>query len=210
MSRMARRPSTNAAPAIAPAAAAVTPSTNAFTRGSCDGAAEVARRDDDEEIARQEDAEGGDGPAERARDEVADEGDGDDDRSRRDHRDRDGVEELALGEPLELVHDGAVEERHDREAASEDERAGLGEAGRDLPERRRRRGAVEPGEEPRPRHNGERRRLRRARSSPAGRRRRRGRRARRARTRSTPVTIALTRKSVQSSGSFPSVLFASL
>ena len=45
----------------------------------------------------------------------------------RDHRDRDRVEELPLGEPVELVDHAAVQERHDRQAAAEDERAGLGE-----------------------------------------------------------------------------------
>ena len=52
----------------------------------------------------------------------------------RDHRDRDGVEELPLGEPVELVHDAAVEERDDGQAAAEDERAGLGEVRADPPE----------------------------------------------------------------------------
>ena len=154
MSTMARRPSTNAAPAIAPAAAAVTPSTKAFTLWIVRGAAEVACRDHDEEVARQEDGEGGHGSSERSGDEVADEGDRDDDRSRRDHRHRDCVEELTLGEPLKLVHDGSVKKRHDREAASEDEGPSLGEAGRDLPQGRRRRGAVETGEEQWPRQNG--------------------------------------------------------
>ena len=61
----------------------------------------------------------------------------------RDHRDRDRVEELALGEPVVLVDDAAVEERDDRQAAAEHERARLGEVERDLRQqgqRRRRRG----------------------------------------------------------------------
>ena len=50
----------------------------------------------------------------------------------RDHRDRDRVEELPLGEPVELVDDAAVQERDDRQAAAEHERARLGEVERDL------------------------------------------------------------------------------
>ena len=71
---------------------------------------------------------------ERSGHQVADEGDRDDDRTRRDHRDGDGVEELPLRQPAELVHHAAVQERHDGESAAEHEGAGLGEVPRDLPE----------------------------------------------------------------------------
>ena len=50
----------------------------------------------------------------------------------RDHRHGDGVQELVLGQPAVLLDDALVEERHDRQAAAEDERAGLGEEEQDL------------------------------------------------------------------------------
>ena len=40
---------------------------------------------------------------------------------------RDGVEELPVGEPVVIVHDALAQERHDGQAAAEDERAGLDE-----------------------------------------------------------------------------------
>src|SRR5207244_4667763 len=96
-------------------------------------APEVWRRDDDEEVAREEDAERGERAAERPGDEIPDEGRRDDDRRRRYHGDGDGIEELPVREPVEALDDAAVEERHDGEPASEDERARLGEEPPDAP-----------------------------------------------------------------------------
>ena len=98
------------------------------------GEARVERRgDDDEQVARQEDAERREHRAAEALHEIADERDGDDHRAGRDHGHRDGVEELLIGEPAVLAHHAAVEKRHDGQAAAEDERARLGEE----PEERR-------------------------------------------------------------------------
>ena len=66
------------------------------------------------------------------RHQVADESDGDDDRAGRDHRHGHRVEELVLGEPAVLLDDALVQERHDRQAAAEHERPGLGEEEQDL------------------------------------------------------------------------------
>ena len=74
------------------------------------GATEVLRRDDHEQVAGQEHPERGQRRANRTSHEVADEGDGDDHRSRRDHGDRDRIEELPLGQPVELSDDAAVRE----------------------------------------------------------------------------------------------------
>ena len=130
---MARRPSTKAAPAMAPVAAG----RHAVDEGLARVGLSAKRRKYgagmiDEQVAGQEDADRGRGRAERPGDEVADEGDGDDDRPGRDHRDRDRVEELPLGQPVVLVDDAAVEERHDRQAAAEHERARLREVEGDL------------------------------------------------------------------------------
>ena len=78
----ARRPSTNAAPAMAPVAAAVTPSTKAFTRGLSAKRRKYGAGMIDEQVAGQEDADRRRRRAQRARHQIADEGDGDDDRAR--------------------------------------------------------------------------------------------------------------------------------
>ena len=59
--------------------------------------------------------------------EVADERGGDHHRAGRDHADGDGVEELAVGEPVVLIDHLRFQERHDHQAAAEDEQAGLEE-----------------------------------------------------------------------------------
>ncbi len=69
-------------------------------------------------------------------DEIADEAHRDDHGPRRDHRHRDRVDELALVQPVVLVHHASVEERHDREAAAEHEGSGLAEEQSDLHEER--------------------------------------------------------------------------
>src|SRR3989441_2260421 len=87
-----------------------------------------------DEIDGQEDPECGEGRAGESCDEIADERDRDHHRSWRDHRDRDGVDELSLAEPVELLHYTSVEKRHDREAASEDEESGAGKVRQDRSE----------------------------------------------------------------------------
>jgi hypothetical protein len=154
----ARRPRTNPAPAMAPVAAAVTPSTKALMLAFFREAPKVGRGDDREQEAGAEGRERRDAGADRAGDEVADERDRDDDRTRRDHRDRDGVEELLIREPVEAIDDAAVEEGHDGEAAAEHERASLGEVPGDRPQRRARGWACEPRDRPeRQRQHAERR-----------------------------------------------------
>ena len=120
---IARRASTKQAPAIAPEAAAVTPSTNALTFGLALIRSKYGKRDHDEEVDGQEHAERGGRRPGRARHQVADERHRDDDRAGREHRHRHRVEELPLVQPAVLLHDPPVEERHDREPAAEHEGA---------------------------------------------------------------------------------------
>src|SRR5216684_327458 len=84
-------------------------------------AMEVRRDEDDHQIYGQEHSDRGEGRAGESRDEVADECHRDDHWPRRDHRHRHGIDELPLGEPMELLYHPAVQERHDREPAAEDE-----------------------------------------------------------------------------------------
>src|SRR5438093_3211296 len=112
------------------------------------GAPEVRRRDDDEEIAGQEHTERREGGAERAGHQVADEGHRDDDGSGGDHGHRDRIEELAFRQPVEGTDDAAIEERHDREPAPEDERPGLGKVPEDPREGAAVGGPVEAREQP--------------------------------------------------------------
>src|SRR6266851_2532097 len=88
---------------------------------------EPASRDGDAEIDGNEDRGGGDEGAGKARHEVADEGGGDDDRPWGDQANRDGVDELAAGQPVVLGDDSLAQERDDGQAAAEDEGPGLEE-----------------------------------------------------------------------------------
>jgi len=134
-STRARRPSTITAPAMAPVAAAVTPSTNALMRARALGkAAKMWCRKNGHEIDRREHADRRDGGPDWSRNEIADERHCDHDRARRDHRDGDRVEELPLREPMELLDDAAVQERHDREPAAEHEESCGGEVREYFPE----------------------------------------------------------------------------
>ena len=90
----ARTASTYAAPAMAPVAAAETPSTNALICGCDRCRLKVRRGDDDEDIYREEHAKRRDRHAPGSTDEISDERDRDDDRTGRDHRHGDRVEEL--------------------------------------------------------------------------------------------------------------------
>ena len=98
---------------------------------------EVRRWNDDEDVDREEHAERRDRHAPGPADEISDERDRDDDRTGRDHRDGDGVEKLSIVEPPERLHQLSVQKRHDRQAASEHERARLREHPEDARERRR-------------------------------------------------------------------------
>src|SRR5256884_84075 len=60
-----------------------------------------------------------------------------------------GIDELPLGEPVELADYSPVQERHDREPAPEHEEAGASEIRKDLPEHSHRRGASETASETR-------------------------------------------------------------
>src|SRR5207249_11552410 len=75
--------------------------------------------------------------------------DSDDDGAGRDHRDGDGVEELAIVEPMALVDDSTAQEWHDCKAAADHEHAGLAEVGRALRQRRPGRDPTDPLQEPR-------------------------------------------------------------
>lgn len=68
-------------------------------------AAEVGRWNHDQQVAGQKDTERGQRGAERSPHQVTDEGYGDDHRAGCDHRDRHRVEELPLGQPLEVAYD---------------------------------------------------------------------------------------------------------
>src|SRR6266851_964264 len=81
----------------------------------------------DAEADGDENGGGGDEGAGQAGDEVADEGGGDDDRPWGDQAHRDGVDELAAGQPVVLDDDSLPQERDDGQAAAEDERPGLEE-----------------------------------------------------------------------------------
>src|SRR4029453_13617 len=87
------------------------------------GPPKIARGNDYEEVAREKYGDRGHEASQGTGNEVSDEGEGDHDRAWRDHRDCDGVEELPLGQPAEIVHHHSVEEGHDREAAAEDKGA---------------------------------------------------------------------------------------
>ena len=121
-SRMARRPSTQVAPAIAPVAAAVTPSTKALILRCLGEAPVVGRGNDDEEIAGQEDADGRDqragSPATRypMKATVMTTGPGVIIATATASRNWRSVE------PVEVVDDAAVKERDDGQAAAEDQR----------------------------------------------------------------------------------------
>src|SRR2546429_6819494 len=60
-----------------------------------------------------------------------------------------GIDELPLCEPVELADYSPVQERHDRESASEHEEAGASEIRKNLPEYSHRRRAAETGGDPR-------------------------------------------------------------
>src|SRR5258708_227328 len=97
---------------------------------------EVRRRNEGEQVARQKGGKRGHGRARKTGDEIADEAHRDDHGPRRDHRHRDRVDELALAQPVVLVHHASVQERHDREAAAEHEGSGFAEEQSDLHEER--------------------------------------------------------------------------
>src|SRR5216683_2345718 len=88
---------------------------------------EPAPGDGDAEVDGGEDGGGGDEGAGQAGGEVADEGGGDDDRPGGDQAHRDGVDELAAGQPVVLGDDSLAQERDDGQAAAEDEGPGLEE-----------------------------------------------------------------------------------
>src|SRR2546425_10764552 len=86
-----------------------------------------------DEIDGQEDPECGEGRAGESCDEIADERDRDHHRSWRDHRDRDGADELSLADPVELLHYTSVAKRPDHEAAADVDEARVGTLRHDLP-----------------------------------------------------------------------------
>ena len=133
-STSARVASTYAAPAIAPVAAAETPSTNALMSGWDRWRRKYGAGRHDEQVDRQEHAERRHRHSPRTSDQIADECDRDDDGARRDHRDGDSIEKLAIVEPAVRLDELAVEEWDDREAAAEHECAGLGEQPEDVRE----------------------------------------------------------------------------
>src|SRR3989454_6549349 len=97
---------------------------------------EVRRRNDGEQVAGQKGGKRGHGCTRKPGDEITDEAHRDDHGPRRDHRHRHRVDELALVQPVVLVHHASVEERHDRKAAAEHEGPGFAEEQSDLQEER--------------------------------------------------------------------------
>src|SRR5689334_10082608 len=102
---------------------------------------EVGRGKDGKQVTGQERAQRGDHRAGHAGNQITDETYGNHDRPGRDHRHRYCVDELALAQPLIIMHDPSVEEGNDCETAAENERAGLGEEGAELRKQR----PIDPG-----------------------------------------------------------------
>jgi len=91
------------------------------------------RHRNDDEIDRKEHTQGGKhGTLEPVR-EVANESDGDDHGAGRDHRDRDGIEELMLVQPVMRIDDATMQERHDRQTAAKDKQTRLHKEEEDRP-----------------------------------------------------------------------------
>jgi hypothetical protein len=80
---------------------------------------------------------GGRGGARPAVEQEAHERGGDDHRAGRDHADRHRIEELAVIEPVVLIDDVGLEERHDHQPAAKDQHPGLEEEPEDLCRQRR-------------------------------------------------------------------------
>ena len=95
---------------------------------------EPRRRNDGKKVDGQENTDRSHDRARQAGDEKPDERHGDDHRAGSDHGDGDGVEELVLVEPAELLHHALLQKRNDCQAAAEHKSAGLREKYQDLGE----------------------------------------------------------------------------
>ncbi len=93
---------------------------------------EPGRRNDREEIHRQEDPDGGQRGTGDTGDEVSDKRHGNDDRAGRDQRHGNRVKKLLLGEPPHVVDHTLLEKWHDGQPAPEDKRPRLGEEQQNL------------------------------------------------------------------------------
>ena len=134
-STMAARANSHATPAIRPTAATLTPSSAAAVHGERRRWGRIGTERATKTKAGQEDAERRERRAGEAADEVADEGRRREDRPRRELPDRDGIEQLLVRQPAEVVDEivaqegeqdvaGAVEHRTDlQEGEEEPERA---------------------------------------------------------------------------------------
>jgi hypothetical protein len=120
---------------MAPVAAAVTPSTKAAIQGFL-------------AIAREKHTQRGAQATQWTRDQISDERYGDDHWPRRDHGYRHRIEELPLVQPVELIDHAAVKERNNRQTASKNESASLGEVQEDPEKQAVRRRPVQTREDP--------------------------------------------------------------
>ena len=120
------RARTITAPTIAPVAPAVIPPDNRGQPWAPAVAVEVGRRNHGEEERGQECRSRGDAGPGKPGDQVADETGGDHHRARGDEGDGDRIEKLPLREPMMLEHHAAVQKRHDREPAAENEASCIG------------------------------------------------------------------------------------
>ena len=120
----------------------------------------MGRQHDDDQVGRKEHTGRRDHRASEAGDKETDECHRDDDRSRSDHGDRHGIEELPLGQPVELVDHTPMEKGYDCQTAAEHERPCLGEVPEYCPERLCRRRTLKASNEPVGRREHERGRFR--------------------------------------------------
>ena len=120
---MTSTPRRNAATASSPTAAALTPSRNARNVVEPRSRAEQRDADGDGDERGQEDPDRRRRGADRAVDEIADEGRGREQRTGRRLPDRDGIDELAFGDPAEALDELGLEQRDQDVAAPEQDGA---------------------------------------------------------------------------------------
>ncbi len=147
-STIARRARTKPAPAMAPVAAAVTPSTKALrlrflAKRRKYGAGMTVNKKQGRKVPDR-----GHDRAGQPSDEVADEPDRDDDRPRGDHRHGDRVQKLLVRQPVVFGHHPSLKEGDDRQAAAEHEGSRGGEAPAHRPQGGGRGGTRESGAQP--------------------------------------------------------------
>ena len=125
--------STTTAPAIAPIAAAVTPSTNALIEGSFPYFFEVRGRDNSKQITRKECCQGRDHRSPKSGYEISNESNRDHYGTGRDHRHGDCIDKLLFIQPPVFLNHAAVKKRNNSKTTSEDKRPCLCKEPRDFP-----------------------------------------------------------------------------